>query len=481
LGFQIDRDVIKADLKKSDIPVTDEHIDILMAQELVEQQVPSTQPQFNVQAILLESESVAQEVIARLQAGESIDQVAYDLSKIPEGEIYGGDMGWVTAREADITVGSTEFGEMISGADVNVLSDPSYDDSVSKTYGYWVAEVVERNDATDTDPAKIHVKGILVGTEQEANAVIDQLNAGADIDELAKQASQQSGAADNGAEVGWLTEGDDNGIFDGLFDLPLNEVSAPIGDNQTVTKGGYWVFNVLEKDENRELTTDQENLLVNDLLNRCLVELQKDPEYNVEVLLTQEMTDFALDKVVLSQGEGSVIIGTGSLPAGEAKVSYSCQLEVYGNKKGNTWSIIQGSLPQGLSLDSSTGLISGVPKLAGASSLTIEVNSGLHYSTQEYVIHVHIPVSVVTDSLADGQVGVNYSATIEVFGDVNYYTWSVISGTFPDGLTLGQYTGYIYGTPTTAGTYDFTIEVDDGFSKAIKTLSILINSEKPVE
>jgi parvulin-like peptidyl-prolyl isomerase len=474
LGVQIERSVIKADLKKSDIPVTDEHIDIRMAQELVEKQVPSTQPQVHVQAMLLESESVAQEAIARLQAGESFDQVANDLSKIPGLKIINGDMGWVTAREADLKVESTKFGDMISGADVNVLSDPLYDDSVSKTYGYWVAEVVEKNDATDTTSASIHIKGILVGTEQEAYDVIDKLNAGADIDELAKQVSELSTAADYGAELGWMIEGGDNGGFDVLFDLPLNGVSAPIGDNQNVTKGGYWVLNVLGKDNNRELTTNQTNTLVEDLLEKCSAELQKDPNYSVEILLTQEMRNLALDEVVLAQGKGSVIIGTGSLPDGEAGLNYSYQLEVYGNKKGNTWSITQGSLPQGLNLDSSTGLISGVPKLAGVSSLTIEVNSGLHYNSQELLIRLHIPVSITTDSLPDGQVEVYYSTMIEIFGDSNAYIWSIISGTLPDGLTFSQSAGYIYGTPTTAGTYEFTVQVDDGFIKATKTLSLSI-------
>jgi len=474
LGVQIERDVIKADLKKSDIPVTDEHIDVIMAQELVEKQVPSTQPQVHVQAMLLENESVAQEAIARLQVGESFEQVANALSKIPGLKIINGDLGWVTAREADLKVDSTKFGDMISGADVNVLSDPLYDDSVSKTYGYWVIKVIEKKDATDTTSASIHVKGILVGTEQEAYDVIDKLNAGADIDELAKQISQQSGAADSGAELGWISEGYDYGGFDVLFDLPLNEVSAPIGDNQTVTKGGYWVFNVLEKNDNRELTTGQMNMLVDDLLNRCSAELQKDPDYSVEILLTQEMRDLALDEVVLAQGKGSVIIGTASLPYGEVGVSYFYQLEAYGNQKGNTWSIIEGDLIDGLSLDGSTGVISGTPKIAGAHSITIEVDSGLHYWTQDLVLRVLIPVSVITSSLPDGQVGVYYSVTFEVLGDTFTYTWSIISGSLPDGLNLDETTGNIYGTPTIEGMYEFTIQVDDGLGKATQTLSLSI-------
>jgi parvulin-like peptidyl-prolyl isomerase len=474
LGVQIDRDTVKADLKKSNLPVTDEHIDILMAQQLVEKQVPSMQPQFHVRAMLLESESVAQEAIGRLQGGESFDQVANDLSKIPSSMIVNGDLGWVTPRQADLTVDSTELGDMISSADVNALSAPSYDDTVTKSFGYWVIKVIEKKDATDTASASIHIKGILVGSEQEAYDVIDQLNAGADIDELAKQVSEVSGAADNGAELGWLTDSGDNGDFNVLFDLPLDGISPPIGDNQTQTKGGFWVFNVLEKDSNRELTTKQENLLVQDLLDSCSAELQKDPNYSVKILLTQEMRNLALDEVVLAQGKGSVVIGTGSLAEGEAGLSYSCQLEVYGNKQGNVWSITQGSLPQGLSMDSNTGLVSGVPILAGVSSLTIKVDSGLHYYTQDLIVRIHLPVSVSTNSLPDGQVGEYYSAIMEVFGDSKNYTWSIISGSLPDGLTLGQYTGYIYGTPTISGTYDFTIQVDDGFGKAMQTLSITI-------
>jgi parvulin-like peptidyl-prolyl isomerase len=473
-GVQIKRDVIKADLNKAGIPITDEHIDIQMAQELVEKQVPQTQPQVHVQAILLENESVAQGAIARLQGGESFEQVANALSKIPENKIVNGDMGWVTAREADLTVGSTKFGNMISGVDVNVLSNPLYDDTVSKMYGYWVAEVVGKNNATNTTSAEIHVKGILVGSEQEANDVIDKLNAGADIDELAKQVSEQLGAADNGAEVGWITKGDDNGIFDVLFDLPLNEISAPIGENQTETKGGYWVFNVLEKDDNRELTADQKNLLVNDFLNRCSAELEKDPNYNVKSLLTEEMRVFAINEAILSHGKGSVLVLTSSLPYGEVGVSYFYQLEAYGNQKGNTWSITEGDMIDGLNLDGSTGVISGTPKMAGVHSITIEVNNGLHYCTQDLVMRVLVPVSITTSSLPDAQVGVDYSETLEVLGDSNTYTWSIIAGSLPNGLNLDKTTGNIYGTPTVYGTYNFTIQVYDGIGKATKTLSISV-------
>lgn len=477
LGVQIERDEIEAQLKEADIPVTDEQIDLLMAQRLVEKQVPSPQPQFHVLAVLLESESAAQDARARLQAGESFESVANDVSKIDIARIVNGDLGWVTAREADLTVGSTNFGDIFLGVDAGVLSGPVYDDSVTKQFGFWVAKVVEKTEATDTTPARIHVLGILVGSEPEAYDVIDQLNAGADMNELAKQVSQLSGAEDNGAELGWLEEGQASGDLATLFDLPLNEVSTPLGDSQTETKGGYWVFNVLEKDDNRELTTGQKNGLVNDLLERCSAELEKDPNYDVESLLTPEMVVTALNEVVLAQGKGSVLIRTASLPAAEAGVYYSQPLETYGNQQGNTWSVIEGNLPQGLSLDGAEGVISGTPELAGGSSLTLRVDSGYHYWTQELFLRIHFPLSVTTDSLPDGQVGVRYSATLEIFGDSPSYTWSIISGRLPDGLDLNETTGTISGMPTTPGTYDFTVQVDDGWAKVAQTLSLNVTAE----
>ena len=474
LGIQIDPDLIKAQLRNSGTPVTRERIDSLMAQELIKKQLPVNQPQVHVQTMLLESENAAQAAVTRLETGEAFDQVAAEVSKLSIEEISNGDLGWMTAREIDLTVGSTQFGELVFSANVGALSGPVYDDTVSKKFGYWVLKSVEITAATDNESGKVHIQGLLLGNEEESKTVLDKLNGGADINDLAKELSQYSGAKDNGAELGWMIQGQDAGDFSPLLSLPVNTVYGPVSDNQTETLGGFWVFNVLEKNDNLALTDEQQLLLEKDLFDRFTAELQKDPNYNVESLLTPEMTDFALNEVVASLGAGSVIIHTASLPDGESGLTYSYQLEIYGNQKGNTWSITSGSLPEGLSLDKSTGLISGVPVNSGLSSFTVEVNSGPHYWQQALTLRLHFPLSVATSSLPDGQVGVDYSVLLAALGENTSYTWSIITGSLPDGMSLDELSGEIYGAPVSAGIYTITVQVDDGQNQATRTLSLSV-------
>lgn len=70
------------------------------------------------------------------------------------------------------------------------------------------------------------------------------------------------------------------------------------------------------------------------------------------------------------------------------------------------------------------------------------------------------PVPVAA-ALAGGIVGTAYSETIGAQGGASPYTFSVLTGSIPTGTSLTGATGIIAGTPTTPGTYTFTIEVTD--------------------
>jgi len=172
-------------------------------------------------------------------------------------------------------------------------------------------------------------------------------------------------------------------------------------------------------------------------------------------------------------------ITTSSLPNGIVGTSYSATVTASGGTTPYSWSVTSGALPAGMTLTASTGAISGTPTTAGTSSITLQVKDA-NDNTATKALSVTVapaaqPPSVSTSSLAGGTVGTAYSATLAATGGTTPYTWSVTSGSLPAGLSLTASTGAISGTPTTAGTSAFTVQVKDAKnSTGTKSLSIAI-------
>jgi len=155
-------------------------------------------------------------------------------------------------------------------------------------------------------------------------------------------------------------------------------------------------------------------------------------------------------------------ITTTTLAFGTTGKSYSQTLSATGGKKPYVWSISAGSLPSGLSLDSSTGVISGKPISAGTSTFTVQVKDANNAtSTKPLSIAIYAPLTISTESLPTGTAGIAYSQTLAARGSLQPYVWSTITGTLPAGLSLNSSTGVISGTQTSAGTSTFTTQVKD--------------------
>jgi hypothetical protein len=73
----------------------------------------------------------------------------------------------------------------------------------------------------------------------------------------------------------------------------------------------------------------------------------------------------------------------------------------------------------------------------------------------------HPDLMLLADALADGYVGFAYSEILTTVGGDPPYLWSVISGSLPDGLSLENHSGLIFGTPQTSEVASFSIEVTD--------------------
>jgi hypothetical protein len=83
-------------------------------------------------------------------------------------------------------------------------------------------------------------------------------------------------------------------------------------------------------------------------------------------------------------------------------------------------------------------------------------------------------VTITTTTLPGGTVNAAYSATLAATGGTGTYTWSVVTGTLPAGVALNATTGVVSGTPTAAGTSNFTVQAASGGQTAQRALSIVI-------
>ncbi|MHC4714189.1 MAG: beta strand repeat-containing protein, partial [Planctomycetota bacterium] len=193
---------------------------------------------------------------------------------------------------------------------------------------------------------------------------------------------------------------------------------------------------------------------------------------NFTVEVTDSNTPADTDQQALSIyiAPETLTITTSSLPDGQVGVAYSETLQASGGVTPYSWAVVVGSLPAGLSLNSSTGEISGTPTAYGTSNFTVEVtDSDAPPSTDQQALSITVdpaPLVITTSSLADGQVGVAYSETLAATGGVTPYSWAVVAGSLPAGLSLNSSTGEISGTPTTGGTSNFTVEVTDSDAPA---------------
>lgn len=175
-------------------------------------------------------------------------------------------------------------------------------------------------------------------------------------------------------------------------------------------------------------------------------------------------------------------VATKSLPAAAVGSAYSQSLSATGGLAPYTWTKVSGSLPTGLSL-SASGAITGTPAATGDSDFTVNVTDadGRTASAMLTIITVGSDVAVTTVSLPAGTTGSAYSATLTAGGGSTPYTWAVKVGTLPTGLSLDAGSGAITGTPTAAGTSNFTVEVTDGTANtATRALSISVTGSLAV-
>ena len=187
------------------------------------------------------------------------------------------------------------------------------------------------------------------------------------------------------------------------------------------------------------------------------------------------------------------MITTSPLPSGTVGQAYSRQIQISGGIAPITYSIVSGTLPTGLSLNSSTGMISGTPAAGGSYSFTVRATDNCctgiitpvcQQVQRAFTLQINTPpcpaLSITSPSaLSTGTIGDGYSYQLQTAGGQAPIIFSLTSGSLPPGLILSS-TGLISGTPTGTGTYNFTVTVTDSCAAGAQSLqgnfSITVNA-----
>ncbi len=266
LGISVDSQEVDEKIEEYEIPNNKVYRDMVRTDLLTEKlrdyfasRLPGNMEQAHIQVMLVEGEQVADDVVAEIEGGGNFTALVEEFSCDPQVQ---GDLGWLPQE----LMPNLLIGDAVFGPEPSELIE-IYDDSATKNVGYWLIEVTDKDEERG-----IHARAILLGSEAEAEEVRVRLASG-NFTVLAEEYSQHE-SKDDGGELGWLKEGDMTAAFEKVaLDLPLDQVSEPVKDEEVTTKGGYWIVRILEKGE-QELSEQSRETLANEDLVEWLMDFK---------------------------------------------------------------------------------------------------------------------------------------------------------------------------------------------------------------
>ncbi len=153
-----------------------------------------------------------------------------------------------------------------------------------------------------------------------------------------------------------------------------------------------------------------------------------------------------------------ILLSPSTLPGGTVGVAYNQTILGSGGTAPYVFGVVSGTLPAGLTL-SAAGVLSGTPASSASSTFTIRgTDANGCFKELSYTILVVAappppqdcpPITLAPPALPNGSLGVPYSQTFIGGGGTGPYTFGLVSGALPAGLTLSS-DGVLSGTPIQA-------------------------------
>lgn len=152
---------------------------------------------------------------------------------------------------------------------------------------------------------------------------------------------------------------------------------------------------------------------------------------------------------------------SGTPTAGVVNTPYTWTFDTTGNP--TSFAITSGALPPGLTLDATTGTISGTPTSQGKYGITVTASDGTTTATTTVTVEIDGPPVIANGARQVAALNQPYNFSFEVDATPDAVL-QVTKGSLPPGLTLDKYLFNLTGTPTQLGTYHFTVTASNGFA-----------------
>jgi Putative Ig domain len=165
-----------------------------------------------------------------------------------------------------------------------------------------------------------------------------------------------------------------------------------------------------------------------------------------------------------------------TVPAGEVSRAFKLQLAATGGKAGYKWSLAGGTtLPAGLTLEGSSGIIGGNPTVAGSFPIKVAVTDSLGFAdTVDVNLSFAPKLAITTLALRTAKVGRAFTARLAATGGVAPRAWSIVRGALPAGVHFSQRTGALSGKPRKAGKSTLVVQVADALG-AVSRVKLVLN------
>jgi Putative Ig domain len=157
----------------------------------------------------------------------------------------------------------------------------------------------------------------------------------------------------------------------------------------------------------------------------------------------------------------ALAITTGSAPPATLGTPYSVAMSAQGGTGTHTWSIASGQLPPGLTLNATSGTITGSPTAAGVYEFRLRVSDGSLRVSKQFTVPVREPLVAHATDVPPAEVGAPIaSPKLVATGGSRTRAWR-LEGTLPTGLSFDALSGAITGTPGVAGSFPLKLVVSD--------------------